>query len=258
MAIPLFSFPEAAYALRAPRAILVAAAVALALAWSTVSGDVLRALMAEPPLGSRYLRSFLIMASDLSFMLLLAGIAAQRSPRALLALSGIAASPLRPLVWSLAIILLPALVAFGLVGLAGDLAAKPLVWNGWVGPLYEELLYRGLAVGILMRIAGWGLVPAAFLPALFFALGHVWQGSDAATLAGVLGITGIGGLYFAWLFVAWGFNLWPAIFIHGWLNSAWIVFALGETAIGGPAGNLLRAFVIAVSIVSTLLLVRRR
>jgi hypothetical protein len=258
MATVRFSFPDGAFRPGQPGALLVAGAVALALAWSTFSGDILRAAMPEPPLGSPHLRALLIMAADIGLMLLLAGLAAGRSPAALLGISGIGASPLRPLVWSLAIIVPAALVVLAVVGLARDAAPMELLWNGWVGPLYEELLYRGLAVGILMRIAGWGLVPAAILPALFFAASHVWQGSDAATLAGVLAITGLGGLYFAWLFVAWGFNLWPPILIHGWLNSAWIVFALGETAIGGPAGNLLRVFVIVASILSTLVLVRRR
>jgi hypothetical protein len=258
MATALFSFPEGALRPADPRALRVAVAVALALLWSTVSGDLLRALMAEPPLGSRYLRAAIIMASDLGLMLLLAGLAARKSPAQLLALSGLFAAPLRPFLWSLAVVLPPALVVLAVVGLAADIAPERLLWTGWVGPIYEELLYRGLAVGILMRVAGWGLVPAAILPALFFAAGHIWQGSDTATLAGVLAITGIGGVYFAWLFVAWGFHLWPPILIHAWLNSAWIVFALGETAVGGPAGNLLRAAVIALSIISTLLIVRRR
>lgn len=258
MATALFSYPEAALRPKDPGAVRVALAVALALLWSTFSGDLLRGLMAEPPLGSRYLRAAIIMGADLGLMLLLAGIAAGRTPAQLLALSGLFASPVRPLIWSLGVVLLPALVVLGVVGLAREIPPERLLWSGWVGPIFEETLYRGLAVGILMRIAGWGLVPAAILPAIFFAAGHIWQGSDAATLAGVLAITGIGGLYFTWLFVSWGFNLWPPILIHAWLNSAWIVFALGETAIGGPAGNILRGAVIALSIVSTLFIFRRR
>jgi membrane protease YdiL (CAAX protease family) len=30
---------------------------------------------------------------------------------------------------------------------------------------------------------------------------------------------GFGGLLFGWLYVRWGFNLWPAFFVHAGLNT---------------------------------------
>ena len=96
------------------------------------------------------------------------------------------------------------------------------------------------------------------LPALLFGLVHAGQGSDLGSVAGIVAITGLGGLLFGWLFVRWGFNLWPPILLHVGLNSLWIVFALGETALGGWLGNGLRLAVVIGAIVLTLVMTRRK
>ena len=73
-----------------------------------------------------------------------------------------------------------------------------------------------------------------------FGLVHATQGQDPASIAGIVAITGLGGLLFGWLFVRWDFNLWPPILLHIGMNSLWIVFALGDDALGGWLGNALR------------------
>jgi len=105
-----------------------------------------------------------------------------------------------------------------------------------------------------MGLCGWRFFPAALAPALLFGLAHISQGSEPMEIAGIVAITAVGGLLFGWLFVRWGFNLWPAIFVHMGLNALWSVFALGDNAIGGWFGNALRLAVIAAGVGLTLLL----
>ncbi|MCR5873053.1 CPBP family glutamic-type intramembrane protease [Phenylobacterium sp. J426] len=90
------------------------------------------------------------------------------------------------------------------------------------------------------------------MPALMFGLVHAGQGSDPASIAGVVAITGLGGLLFGWLFVRWDFNLWPPILLHVGMNSLWIVFALGENALGGWLGNALRLGIVVGAVLLTL------
>ena len=68
---------------------------------------------------------------------------------------------------------------------------------------------------------------------MFFGAGHVVAGADPLEAAGVAAVTGLGGLFFGWLFVRWGFNLWPAIFAHVGFIALFEAFTLGDTALGG-------------------------
>lgn len=238
----------------ARQSLLIAAAVSAALAWSLVSGDVARLL---PVPKAPYLRSSLATLSDLALMVALAALAARRSPAWVLSLSGLAKLSGRHLAWIAAIFAPVAVAAFATTKPAAGLGAGDFVWPAVVGPFTEELFYRGLAMGLLMRAAGWRFLPAALWPALFFGLAHLWQGSDPAETAGVVAITGLGGLLFGWLFVRWGYALWPPVLLHVGMNALWTVFALGDTAVGGTLGNVLRAATIVLAVGLTLWLAPR-
>ena len=84
------------------------------------------------------------------------------------------------------------------------------------------------------------------------------EATRGAEVLGIVAITGLGGLLFGWLFVRWGFSLWPPIFLHMGMNSLWIAFDLGENAIGGLLGNVERVVVVVLAIALTLWLTRRR
>lgn len=135
--------------------------------------------------------------------------------------------------------------------IATDLHASDIAWKGVVGPIAEEFVYRGLALGILIRWCGWPIWLACIWPAVFFGVAHFGQGQDWGSVAGIVAITGLGGILFGWLFVRWRFNLWPAILLPVGLNSIWLVFELGENALGGSIGNILRFTVIAIAVGAT-------
>lgn len=235
----------------ARQSILVALAVAAGLIWSTFSGD----LMAQFTSPFPYSRSLAASLLDVVVMLLLVAAASGRPPSVLLGVTGLFQSPARPALWA-AILFGPALLlCLVLATAAADLKIADLLWGGLAGPLFEEIVYRGLAVGVLMQMAGWRLLPACLLPALFFGAAHAWQGAGFSETAGAMAITGLGGLFFGWLFWRWHWNLWPAIFLHSGLNLLWMLFDLGETAVGGWLGNAIRLAVIAGAIGLTLRMV---
>lgn len=239
------------------RFLIVPGAVILALLWVANSGQVLRPLLSG--IQVPYLSSVLINLGDLAMMCLMlalaGGMGAGRSGPGLLGLAGLWA-PVKPaLIWAL-FLFVPAILLAALAAPVSDgLNATELFWQGVGFPVIEEIVFRGLAIGALMRWASWSLWPACLLPAAVFGLVHMGQGSDLGSIAGITLITGSGGLLFGWLYARWRFNLWPPILLHIGMNSLWIVFALGETALGGWLGNGVRLAIVAASIFLTLRMV---
>lgn len=240
---------------RTPRSLIIAAAVVAALVWTTFSGALVRPLLAGVDIP--YARAVTANLSDLLVMGLLLGLAARAGPRRLFGLTGLAAPIARPLLWA-AVLFVPAVIIAALAApVSREFSGPDLFWQGVGFPVIEEVIYRGLAVGALIRWAGWRWWAACLLPAAMFGLVHAGQGSDPASIAGVVAITGLGGLLFGWLFVRWAFNLWPEILLHVGMNSLWIVFALGENALGGWLGNALRLGIVVGAVVLTLRMTKR-
>lgn len=237
------------------RAILLSVAVIAGLAFTAISGGLLRPhLTANWIVSTPYMRSALISLADAAVVFALAWLAAWTHPSRIAAVTGLGASPLRPAVWAGAT-LLPAVILCALLVPVSD-AAGPADY-GWLvigGPVAEEIVYRGLAVGVLVRLAGLNWLPAVVLPGLVFGLVHAGSGSDPMEIAGIVAITGLGGLLFGWLFVRWGFNLWPPILLHIGLNGLWTVFDLGENAIGDVFANSVRFGTVILAIGLTFVL----
>lgn len=230
----------------ARRGKLTAVAVVLGLMWTQVTGHIVAELLPSGVAGLTYSRSLLASLADILVLAALLVIAAGVGPGRLLRTAGVAAPVLRPLLIHLAIFVPTGLLCALVATFAEGLELSDLLWLGFGGPLSEEIVFRGLAVGGLMLLAGWRFLPAVILPALVFGIAHAAQGSSAIDTLAIVAITLIGGLVFGWLFVRWRFNLWPAIFAHVGLNALWTIFALGDTAIGGWFGNVLRLVLIGM------------
>ncbi|RMD72486.1 MAG: CPBP family intramembrane metalloprotease, partial [Bacteroidetes bacterium] len=136
--------------------------------------------------------------------------------------------------------------------LTGEVDAFALVRGTLVAGFMEELLFRGFLFGLLFRKAGWGFVPAALLGGILFGMGHLYQGHSLGEALGVFLVTALGGGWFAWLYVEWNYNLWVPIWLHVCMNLVWMLFELGDNALGGWLPNLFRALTIALTIVVTL------
>lgn len=232
--------------------IATALAVSLALAYSTVSGDLLAPLVSVELIRAvPYLGSALVSLGDALVLVVLVALITGRSPPWVISQAGLQAPLSKPALWAL-VWLLPS-IAVGLTfsTIATDLDASDIAWKGVFGPFAEEFVYRGLALGVLIRWCGWPIWLACIWPAVFFGAAHFGQGQDLGSIAGIVAISGLGGILFGWLYVRWRFNLWPAILLHVGLNSLWLIFDFGENALGGWLGNILRLTVIAIAVGTT-------
>ncbi|MDX1911906.1 MAG: CPBP family intramembrane glutamic endopeptidase [Saprospiraceae bacterium] len=138
-----------------------------------------------------------------------------------------------------------------------------LSWSGFLlgcvwAAVSEELIYRGFVFGQLFRFAGWGFLPAGLLNALVFGSAHLYQAGDWGSAIGIFAITAMGGLWFAWLYIEWGNNLYVPMAMHFFMNLWWTAFDAGPDAAGGWAANLFRAATVAISIIWTIRMKRQR
>lgn len=177
----------------------------------------------------------------------------RRSVRAAFEELGLARSPARPLLFGLAATA-PALIGFALTARADPaVTLRDVFLLGWYFPWCEEVLFRGLAFGQLYRHARWGFWAASLVPSALFAAVHVRIGMSSGELVGIVAITGLGAIVFGYFFVRFGWNLWAAVALHGFLNTWWLVFTVNENALGGASDNVFRfgsiglAFAIALA-----------
>ena len=169
---------------------------------------------------------------------------------------GVAAPVMVPIAFA-ALATLPLAIGFGF----GDdplanLSVWSLIFTLTVWPFAWELIFRGYAFRQLHRRAGWGFLAAALVPPLVFAVVHVgfafaWDQPLRLPLLSA-GAALLGGLFFSWLFVAWGDNLWPGVAFHGLLNFWWEAFGIDRDGIGTLGSNLLRAAAVVLAVLLTL------
>lgn len=150
---------------------------------------------------------------------------------------------------------LPMLIGYGVTGTFSP--GWFLINMALIGPLVEEVFFRGFLYRQLDERAGWGFWPAAIVSGVIFGLAHLSLNEilaldlDANDLLTVL-ITGAGGVFYAWLFRRWGFNLWIVIALHAFMNLWWQLFSAGDGAVGGVVANICRALTIALAIMLTM------
>ena len=180
-------------------------------------------------------------------------------PRRVAEAMGVNRSPLVGLAFGLGVtaVMAAALAATSPLASSEGLG-RDLVRSAALPGLGEELWYRAFLFGFLFRYAGWGFLPAALLGALIFGGAHLYQGGAPGEAAAIFAITALGGLWFAWLYAEWEFNIWVPVSVHLLMNAWWEVFAVSDTALGPMAANLSRLAVIVISIAVTVWAARSR
>lgn len=137
-----------------------------------------------------------------------------------------------------------------------DLDPLTLLFTLLVWPFVEEVLFIGFAFRRLYRHAGWGFLAAALAGPVIFAVLHVGNSFFADVELGkplfAAGLAIAGGLLLAWLFVAWGDNLWVPILFHGMMNFWWEGFGLDRAGLGIVGSDIVRLAAVALAIVLTL------
>jgi CAAX protease family protein len=122
----------------------------------------------------------------------------------------------------------------------------------------EEIFYRAFLFGQLFRHAKWGFIPAAAINGVIFGLSHLYQAKDVGESVGIFAITLSGAVWFAWLFIEWEENLWLPIGMHFLMNFYWDLFNVSDNAMGGLILNIPRILTIALSIIITTRMIRKR
>jgi len=159
----------------------------------------------------------------------------------------------------LALLSVATMIAVVLVlgGASNATATAAIIARNTIGPFAEETLFRGF---LFLQFRRWAGIPfriAAVLSSLAFAYGHLYQGHTLLTKLEAAAVTFVGGALFCWLTERWG-NLWPAIVIHAGFDLVWMIFQLGDNAVGDLVANAARLAALAVSIAGTLVFTRRQ
>jgi membrane protease YdiL (CAAX protease family) len=180
--------------------------------------------------------------------------AAPRASRGLLDDLGLRTDLLRGLALG-AVVALPMLLLGAFVGEVR--VGASMLRLALVGPVAEEVFFRGVLVLAAARLLAAPFWPTAVVAGALFGVAHVhW--SLAGLLAGwpLMLITTAGGIWFAWLARAWARNLYLVIALHMLMNlaSPWYD-AASHAAVWHEVG---RGATIAVSVFLTLLLAPRR
>lgn len=165
---------------------------------------------------------------------------------------GVNSSPLKALTFAL-LTVWPMLLGSALIaGFEVKVEIMDLLRKTLFAGLFEEYLFRGFLFGILFRKAGWGFIPAGLSGALFFGMGHIYQGGSFMQSFGIFLVTAMGALWFAWLYIEWNNNLWVPVFLHILMNLSWALFDVSENALGGINVNIFRGITIALTVALTI------
>jgi uncharacterized protein len=110
----------------------------------------------------------------------------------------------------------------GFANLKGNLGQLMLLlalsWT--LAAVGEEMVYRGYLQKLLTQLFGSslpGILLTVGISSLLFGLAHIEQG-----LVGVV-VTTIDAMFFSWLKLRFGGNLWAAILAHGFYNSIGVI-----------------------------------
>lgn len=154
---------------------------------------------------------------------------------------------------------LPMFIGFALCfSFNRNLTSEEILIGGVAAAFFEEFLFRGFLFGQLFRFTKLGFIPAILLGAVLFASMHLYQSREVDVLIGIFVTTFLGAVLFAWLFVEWNLNLWISIFLHFFMNLAWMLFDVSDNALGGITANSFRILTIALAIILTLVYKRKK
>ena len=149
---------------------------------------------------------------------------------------------------------MPMLIGYALLfDFNSELTATKILTGAICAAFIEELFFRGFLFGQIYRYTKIGFIPSIIFGALIFALAHLYQSQDMATLFGIFLTTFMGAILFAWVYVEWNYNLWVPIFLHLFMNLFWMMFSVSDNAMGGFYANIFRVVTITLIISLTVI-----
>ena len=103
----------------------------------------------------------------------------------------------------------------------------------------EEFMYRAFLFGLLYFYCGWGFFSAVLIPSFFFGIGHLYQANNVSEGISIFMFTALANAGFAWFYLAWD-SLWMVVFLHGFMDITWDMFAIQTNVTGNAQVNLFR------------------
>lgn len=200
---------------------------------------------------SKWQKTMLVQGSGLLLCFLVAGMLSAFSFSRFKEMMGLHKSALKPFVFAL-LANLPSFVGYALVnGYNEDTSYKLIGWNSlWPG-FAEELVYRAFIVGVLVRYAHWNFIVAAILSGFLFAAGHLYQADSFSNGVQIFLFTSGVGIGFSVFYKYWDWNIWFPIFMHTFMNLAYVLFVGGGTALMNGTENIFRFTTIGIAIILT-------
>lgn len=123
------------------------------------------------------------------------------------------------------------------------------VWIEGIHPgYYEEILFRGFVIGILVRYAKWPALIPLVLSSLLFAMGHLYQAQNfSETIVVFFTAFGVGtGFYLFYKYSNW--NLWFPLFLHSFMDTATTISNWHGTITMSLQDNIFRGITIILAI----------
>jgi len=144
------------------------------------------------------------------------------------------------------------------LGLNHMITAKDILLTSvWAG-VFEELVFRAFIVGLLVRLAGWHIVPATLISSLIFGWGHLYQADNATDAITIFFLTSIAGIGFVVFYRLWKWNIWFPMFMHIFMNLAFVITNMGTNVLLNNTGNVYRVMTIVLAIILTIILMYKK
>lgn len=176
-----------------------------------------------------------------------------KAPNSFLSKLGLNRSFIKGFLFSI-LVTLPMLIGFYfLFEFNSKLTLNTILISGVSAAFFEELYFRGYLFGLTYRYTGLGFFSSILIGSIVFALMHLYQSQDFATLIGIFLTTFVGSIIFAWVYAEWKFNIWVPILIHFFMNIYWMVFDVSDNALGDFYSNIFRVISILLIVLFTLL-----
>src|SRR5699024_7976135 len=138
-----------------------------------------------------------------------------------------------------------------------------ITWNTFLisavsAAFFEELFFRGFLYGQLYRYTKLGFLPSVIIGAFLFAFIHLYQSDELLRLIGIFLTTFLGAGLFSWVYSEWDHNIWVPISLHFFMNFFWMLFSVGDDALGGVYANIFRVITIILVIGLTIAYKKKR
>lgn len=144
------------------------------------------------------------------------------------------------------------------LGLNNMITAKDILLTSvWAG-VFEELVFRAFIVGLLVRLAGWHIVSATLISSLIFGWGHLYQADNATDAITIFFLTSIAGIGFVVFYRLWKWNIWFPMFMHIFMNLAFVITNMGTNVLLNNTGNIYRVMTIVLAIILTIILMYKK